>query len=193
MDLFQNKYRSRIIISCQTRNFSRNFLKAGSKIILNTTVSFQVVTLIKKVDSEHWLTLSKRPKYEIRQCFRYIDPSEVNGSYEAGTAESICQSYGDKLPFPKSSNEKKLLRAIAKQFKLTGARYYPIDLKLSGSDYFMSNGQRPVNEHWMSGEPDYGKRRDFVVSPQFIFWLDVDSNFVSLISIICQQICSPGN
>ena len=109
-----------------------------------------------------------------------------------GTAESICQSFGDKLPFPKSQKEKMLLGKIAKQYKLPG-NFHPIDLKLSGSDYFMSNGQRPVNEHWMSGEPDYGKRRDFVVSPQFIFWLDVDSNFVSLISIICQQICSPGN
>ena len=115
-----------------------------------------------------------------------------------GTAESICQSYGDKLPFPKSQKEKMLLGKIGKQYKLPG-NFHPIDLKLSGSDYIMSNGQRPVNEHWFSGEPNKGKRRDFVVSIQFLSWLDVDDSFLAnnswsaLVTIICQQICSPGN
>ena len=156
------------------------------KNYVNTIVSFQVVS---QVSSKRWPALSIDG---LRQCFRYIDPSEVNGKYEAGTAESICQSYGDKLPLPKSQTEKVKLRTIATQFKLTGVRYYPIDLKLKGSDYFMSNGQRPVNEDWLSGEPDKYTRRDFVISPQFVLWLDVMGTFSS-ISIICQQICSPGN
>ena len=133
----------------------------------------------------------------LRQCFRYIDPSEVNGKYEAGTAESICKSFGDKLPFPQLSEERNQLKKIAKEFIPTGW-VYPIDLKLNGSDYFMSNGQRPVSEYWLSDKPDKNTRKNFVVSVEFVAWMDVDASYwtkhgVNKISIICQQICSPGN
>ena len=111
-------------------------------------------------------------------------------------AAAICNKNGDKLPIPQSQKEQDLFTSMLETNSLKNFAF-PIDLQLNNFDiYVTSNGKKPSWTKWLTGQPNYAGREEFVKVVDawdsiYGLWDDV-FQFNTVNDTVCQQVCSSG-
>ena len=127
-----------------------------------------------------------------QQCFKHSKTKNLS----IKDAAAICNKNGDKLPIPQSQKEQDLFTDMLEN-GVTKNFAFPIDLQLNNFDiYVMSNGKKPTWTKWLTGQPNFAGREEFVRvadgwdSP-YGLWNDI-SQSSTIDDVVCQQVCSTG-
>ena len=123
-----------------------------------------------------------------RQCYRH---TKTNNLLIKDAAE-LCHKNGDKLPIPQSQEEHDLFINMLKNNGLKNFDF-PIDLQLNNfNTYVMSNGKEPTWTKWLTSQPDFGGKREFVTTFSIYgLWTDAFQH-KPMSDYVCQQVCSSG-
>ena len=127
-----------------------------------------------------------------RQCLKHSKTKSLS----IKDAAAFCNKNGDKLPIPQSQKEHDLFIGMLENYGLNNFAF-PIDLQLNNFDtYVMSNGKKPAWTKWLTGQPNFAEREEFVKvvdawNSIYGLWDDV-FQFNTVNDTVCQQVCSSG-